>query len=203
MSRLAVLRLILSAALLCALAAACSSNGDGIPASSESDVEPEPTRQPLRGLPETESLSPTPLAEYLNELTALQDEVNQAWSDASIELVVAFDPNVSKDEQQDAMRAYVNRVASAIEDLTGDFEALEPPPEVAEAHDDYVGNLATFPNLLREILPIIDSAPFDEILGGIGLGAYDSFSAPCSDIKNIAAGHGIYVDLDWSNRPAC
>jgi hypothetical protein len=195
-------RLILAAAL-CALAIACGSNGGDASVAGESDVEPEPTRQPLRGLPEVESLSPTPLTEYLTDLTALQDKVNEAWSEASIELVVAFDPGASQDDQQEAMRRYINRSIGAIDDLADDFEALEPPPELAEAHDDYVGNLVTFPNLLREVLPIVDSAPFDEILGGIGLGAYDSFSGPCSDIKNIAADHAIYVDLDWSNRPAC
>jgi hypothetical protein len=169
----------------------------------------EPTPPPSQGEPASTGAAGSPsasvseLQDYFDELTALQAEVNDLVSEVEADHLELSDPSLSIQEQRSSTRDFINDLAAGIDAIAPEFQAIQPPAEVSEAHDLFVGNMVTFPALLRDVLSAVDQAPPEEILGGIALGAYDSFSSPCAELQQIADRNGIKIELDWQGRFAC
>lgn len=137
------------------------------------------------------------LEEYFQEVKAKSDEAeekNQALVDG-VPLEFATEA-----EEIDATRRYVEGLAAIVTDFVAALEAIEPPPQVREAHEETVGAAEDWAGLLEDLGQQIQGvetvAELDKLFNDPAAGnANERFGRGCQKLQEIADANEIAVDL--------
>lgn len=147
---------------------------------------------------------PEPLSgeDYMGELTIVTESLAERKEEIQER---EFDDSAPDDEQLEFLRDLADDFLKLYEEAFNDMEAIAPPPELKEGHDEFVAGLALgreFYTDFREDLGGTASASEARALAGEpfpeGQNPYDQISEACKALKAVAE-----VELGIESTPAC
>jgi UDP-N-acetylglucosamine enolpyruvyl transferase len=172
------LPVVIAALLLAvgAIAAACGGNGNG-----ELTIE-----------------------EYFEGLQAIADDVDERGQALESDFERLFDPATSESDSIEAAQNFFNGSASIFTDGISDLENLGPPPEVGDAHNEFVeaakGIGDAFQDFAERAGDIESVADVQEMFAEFGTPEFAAveqrFEAACKALEGIASDSDIELDMN-------
>ena len=144
------------------------------------------------------------LEEYFQKVDAIGDETDQQGDEAD-RLLDDFDPSAPAEEQIAAFQAYAEALVALVRDFHDRLAEIDPPEEVADSHDEWVGQVGEYLELVEEVgdrVADVESTEDVERLGNELFGspeATDLFSRvdqTCQELQGIADDNGVEVDME-------
>ena len=138
------------------------------------------------------------LEQYFAELERIGDDAEAAVDDIEFPDVAA---DASFEESRDALAQFFGASADIAEDAVDDIRGLNPPEDVEDEHDRYVGALENIPSISSDLEERIrDAETEDEYAEIVGTDdpfeeVGDEITNACEALQQIAEDNEIEVDL--------
>lgn len=193
-------RIVLSlVALLGIAAAACGGGGGGSDATqvapTSATAEPQATEA---GTAAPQATASPEVAAYFRQLGTLADEYRTGGESLTL---LELDGYGSDDEARAALTSFLNDGLTVIDAFVGGLDGLEPPAEVATAHDEAVAAGEGVITRFHELIDQAEGATSHEELAVVftslmsSAEAFSRFGSSCVALQQIADGYGLDVDL--------
>jgi hypothetical protein len=136
----------------------------------------------------------TALEEYFLALDALENDYREQ-QDALTAQAEALDESSLAEAA-----GLFEELVSVVNDFASSMDALDPPPEAAEAHAETVAGFQTVAALIEDALPAIEQAQtLDDVSAVLESAEFtsadESLDGACNALQSIADANGITVDL--------
>lgn len=145
------------------------------------------------------------LEEYFQRLEELDDEPGE--EEAALDERMEEDLASVTDEQAalDLVRDGFEAQLASVEDFVDDLDGLDPPAEVADAHNEAVAAQRDFLDLFRDILDQLgDIDSFDAVDALFGAddiaAAEERATQSCLAVEQIGVSNGFDVDFDCGDE---
>lgn len=155
--------------------------------------------------PSPEATGALSLEDYFEGVEAALARSEATPLDAPFPGEVLEDPAATLDEKKQAVKEFISAHLKVSEKLVADLESLDPPPEVEDAHQDFVlgfkGSLLLLEDFRDKELDAIESDA-DLTPMTVDEAFAKAFASPdaCEELQTIAQSNNIDVQLNCSNR---
>lgn len=129
------------------------------------------------------------------------DEVDNQAAERFDKLEGRLQPGLAPDEALDLVQELIPQQIAILRDLLEGMEELEPPAEVADAHQEAVDALRAFIDLSEDIRDqAAEAESFAEVTELLGseesVAADQRLVETCQALEQVASDNGITIDLD-------
>lgn len=135
------------------------------------------------------------LEEYVERQQAVTDELQALGVQVNTEIATAIDPETGEVIDVAALRGILGGVASTLNDSYEEVADIEPPPEVADAHDAFMEAAAS---RLEQWETAADRAAGFESVEELATATLKSpaFTEACMALEQAVADGGLQLDMD-------
>ena len=143
--------------------------------------------------------------EYFLALDVLDDDYTAATEELEASFGQATQRATTEDEQIEALTAFVEDGAAALEDFVDGFAALSPPEELNELQDEAVSAgeaaIGVLNDLVGDLSGVTSMDEAQEVMAAAPtFEAFENLNAFCFEAESLADEAGVAVDYDCDDE---
>ena len=152
---------------------------------------------------ETEETIVLSLEEYFQEIDTIFEESDQAVEDVTADFDAAMDAATTVEEQVAALKSFLDETNRVLFLSILQLGGLEPPPEVAASHNDFLDQVEAVAQISEDFLArlpdVQTNADLEALISELDFDlsvATATADDACLEMQGVADDNGIIVDLN-------